>query len=205
MGADFGGADGAFEDGGDFGEGEFLEAGEEEDLAGVAVEAVEGEVEEGVFVAGDGVIAGVGAVVGTIGEVLRIGGDGGGGGFAEVIGGAAAGEVIHPGGEAAVVAVGVAVFQHALEDDLGDVLGGGALTGEFDEKTEERAVVAFEEDAEGVEFAVTDGEHEVVIGEGFGGGGHGVAGLLGFNHECGRMDTNICGLGDHGGGGASLW
>jgi len=205
VGADLGGADGAFEDGGDFGEGEFLKAGEEEDLAGVVVEAVEGEVEEGVVVAGGGVVAGVGAVVGMIGEVLRVSGDGSGGGFAEVVGGAAAGEVIHPGGEAAVVAVGVPVFEHALEDDLRDVLGGGALAGEFDEKAEKGAVVAFEQDAEGVEFAVAHGEHEVVVGERFGGGGHGVARLCGFNHGCGGMNTNICGLGDHGGGKASLW
>jgi len=204
VGADLGGADGALEDGSDFGEREFLEAGQEEDFAVVAIEAVEREVKERMFVAGGGVVAGVGAVVGAFGEVLWIGGDGGGGGFAEVVGGAAAGEVIHPGGEASVVAIGVAVFQHALEDGLRDVFGGGALAGEFDEEAEELAVVAFEEDAERVEFAVAHGEHEIVIGEGFGGGGHGGAGLLGFNHGRGGMDTNICGFGDHGDGGASL-
>src|SRR5690606_36563422 len=63
VGADFGGAGGAFEDRGDFGEGELLEAAEEKDLAGVAIEAAEGHVKERVFVARHGVIAGVGTVV----------------------------------------------------------------------------------------------------------------------------------------------
>ena len=48
----------------------------------------------------------------------------GGVGFAEMVRGAAAREVIHPGGEAAVVAIGVAVFQHPLKNNLGDILGG---------------------------------------------------------------------------------
>ncbi len=47
MRADFGGADGALEDAGDFGEGEPLDAAEEQDLAVAAVEPAEGGVQEG--------------------------------------------------------------------------------------------------------------------------------------------------------------
>lgn len=165
MCADLGGADGAFEDARDFGEREFLEAAQEEHLAIAVIEAAEGGAEEGVVVAGGGGLAGVGAVVGVMMEVGGIGGVGRGVGLAEVVGGAAAGEVIHPGGEAAVVAVGVAVFEHALEDDLGDVLGGGAVAGELDQEAEERAVVPFEEFAERVEPAIPDGEHQGMIGK----------------------------------------
>ncbi len=195
MGADFGGTDGAFEDAGDLGEGEFLETREQEHLASIAVEAVERGTEEGVVVAGGGAFAGVGSLVGVVLEIGGIVGGGCGGGFAEVIGGAAAGELIHPGGEAAFVAVGVAVFQHALEDDLRDILGGGAVTGEFHEETEERALVALEEFAERVEFAGADGEHQRVVGARFGGGVHGD----GINHGRARVKTDFCGGGDHGG------
>ena len=34
------------------------------------------------------------------------------------------------------------VFEHALEDHLGDVLRGGVVTGEFAEKAKERAMMA---------------------------------------------------------------
>ena len=188
MGADFGGADGAFEDGGDLGEGEFLEAGEEEDFAVVVVEVGEGGAEERVVVTIDGVFGGVRGVVGVVVEIGGIGGAGGAVTFSEVIGGAVAGEAIHPGGETAVVAVGVAVFQHALEDGLRDVFGGGAVAGVFDEETKERAVVALEEFAERIEFAVADGEHERVIG------GRGCEGVHGGGESgevsCGRKRMN---------------
>ena len=182
-----------------------MKAAEQEDFAGIAIELAEGDVEECVFVAGDGVVASVRTIVRVVGEVLRIRRDGGGGRFAEVIGGAAAGEVIHPGGEAAVVAIGVAVFEHPLKNGLRDVLGSGALAGEFYEEAKEWAVVAFEENAKRIEFAVADGEHEIVIGERFGGGVHGGASVLEFNHDWARRNTNICGVGDHGVGRASLW
>jgi hypothetical protein len=203
VGADFGGADGAFEDAGNFGEGELLETGEEEDFAVVAVEAGEGGVQERVVVAQGGVVAGVGSVVGVVLEIGGIGGVRGGVRFAEVVGGAAAGEMIHPGGEAAVVAVGVAVFEHPLENGLGDVFGGGVLAGEFDQKTEERAVVALEEFAERVEFAVADGEHQGVVGAWGGGGIHRRSGAGGafFNHGRARMNTDFWIDGDHGDGG----
>ena len=59
-----------------------------------------------------------------------------------MIGGAPAGEVVHPGGEAAVIAIRVAVFEHPLEHRLRDVLGGRAVAGQLGEEAEERAVVA---------------------------------------------------------------
>ncbi len=172
VGADFGGADGAFENAGDFGEREFLKTAEEEDFAIVAIEAGEGSVEEGVIVARGGGFTGVGTVVGVVLEIDGIGGVRGGVGLAEVIRGAAAGEVIHPRGEAAFVAVGMAVFEHALEDDLRDILGSGAVAGKFHEEAEERAMMAFKEFAERVQLTAAHGEHEFVIG----GGGEGVHG-----------------------------
>ena len=193
VGADLGGADGAFEDAGDLGEGEFLEAGEEEDFAVVAVELGEGGVEQGVVVAGGGVVGGVRTLVGVVVEIGGIGGVGGGAGAAEVVGGAAAREVIHPGGEAAVVAVGVAVFEHPLENRLREVLGDGALAGEFDEKAEERAVMALEQLPERVELAVADGQHQGVVGAWFGGGGgvHGGQSAGAINQSGARRNMNF--------------
>lgn len=182
VSADLGGTDGAFEDAGDFGERELLETGEEEDFAVVAIEAGEGGVEEGVIVARRGAIAGIRGLVGVVLQIGGVGRVGRGVGFAEMVGGAAAGEVIHPGRETAVVAIGVAVFEHPLEDGLGDVFGGGAVAGEFHEETEEGAMVALEEFAERVEFAVADGEHQGVIGAWFGGGVHREGAAVNFNH-----------------------
>ena len=131
VGADFGGADGAFEDAGDFGEREFLKTREEQHLADIAIEAGEGGAEECVIVARRRMVRGVGCVVGVFLEVRGVGGVRRGVALAEMIRGAAAGEVIHPGGEAAVVAIGVPVFQHALKHGLHDILGGFALAGVF--------------------------------------------------------------------------
>jgi hypothetical protein len=189
VGADLGGADGALEDAGDFGEGELLEAGEEEDLAILVVEAGEGGVQKSVIVAHGGMLAGEGGLVGVILQVGGIGGVRGGVAAAEVIRGAAAREVVHPRGEAAVVTIGVTVLQHPLKDDLGDVLGGGAVAGQLDEKAKERAVMAFEEFAERVEIAVADGEHQSMIGAWFGSwvhwkGGSAVSdGRVGMNRD----------------------
>ncbi len=191
--ADLGGADGAFEDAGDLGEGEFLETGEEEDLAVVAVELGEGGVQQGVVVACGGVVGGMRRVVGVFVEVGRIGGVGSGPGPAEVIGGTSAGEVIHPGGEAPVVPVGMPVFEHPLENGLREVLGGGPLAGEFDEEAEQGAVVALEELPERVELAVPDGQHQGVVGAWFGGGGgvHGGQSARAINQSGARRNMNF--------------
>ena len=199
MGADFGGADGAFEDAGDFREREFLETAEEQDLAVAMVEMRERGVDQGVIVALLGVGTGVGAIVGVVVEIDRIGGVRGGVGFAEVVGGAATREVIHPGGKAALVTVSVPVFEHPLEYDLGDILGGGAVAGKLDQETEERAVVAFEELAERVELTVAHGEHQSVIGNGSVGvhGGDGVV-WAAVNREGRRIDRNFWSGDEHG-------
>jgi len=111
---------------------------------------------------------------------------------------------MHPGGEAAVVAVGVAVFEHPLEDGLREILGGGALAGEFHQKAEQRAVVAFEQLAERVELAVADGQHEGMVGTWFGGGGgiHGGQGAGAIIRSGARRNMNFVERGDHGGSGA---
>jgi hypothetical protein len=184
----FGCACRALEDGSDLGEREFLKPAQQEDLAGIAVELGQGSVEQGVLVAGRCSVRGVGGAVGVIAQIVRIRGGGGGGRFPEVIRGAAPGQVIHPRGEAAVIAISVPVFQHALENGLRDVLGGAAITGELYEETEERRVMPFEEFAERVEFAVPDSEHQIMIGNGSGRGFHG-SGV--FNHDWRRMNTNI--------------
>lgn len=199
VGADFRGTDGAFENAGDFREGEFLETAEEEDFAVVTIKTGESGVEEGVIVAGGSGFPGVGTVVGVVLEVGGIGGVRGGVGLAEMVGGAAAGEVIHPGGEAAFVAVGVSVFEHALEDDLRDILGGGAVAGELYEEAKERAMMAFKEFAERVQLAAAHGKHEFVIGSGserVHGGDEVVCGLI--SREWKRIDRNIGSGGEHG-------
>ncbi|MCR6654876.1 MAG: hypothetical protein NVV63_03460 [Opitutus sp.] len=123
-----------------------------------------------------------------VAQIVRIGWRGHVRGFAEVIRGTAAGEMIHPRGEAAVVAVGVTVFQHALENRLRDVLRGGAVAGEFDQKAKELPVVPLEELAQRVEFAVAHGEHQIVIGE-LAGSLHG--GVQAFNHARSGMNMEF--------------
>lgn len=116
-----------------------------------------------------------------------------------MIGGAAAREVIHPRRETPFVAVGVAVFEHPLKHRLRDILRRRALAGELYQKAEERAMVALEEFAKGVEFAVADGEHERVVGALFGGGVHGCEGARAFNHGRTRMNMDFFEGGNHGG------
>ena len=131
MGTDLGRADGAFEDARDLGKREFLETAEQQDFAIIVVQPVECDVEQVVFVAGRRPITCVGSVIGVVVQILRINWSGGRGRFAEVIGGAAAGQMVHPCGETPVIAIGVPVLQHPLENDLGDVLGYGTVPGEF--------------------------------------------------------------------------
>lgn len=202
VGADLCGADGALEDAGDFGKGEFLEAGEEEDFAILAVEAGEGGVQKSVIVARGGMIAGERMIVGVMLEIGGIGGVRGGIAPAEVIRGAAAREVIHPGGEAAVVPIGVAVLQHPLKDDLGDVFGGGPVPGELDEEAKERAVMAFKKFSERIEIAVADGNHEGVVGGGFVGGIHWKGGGSAVSVGLVGMNADFFEGGNHGGNGA---
>ena len=81
-----------------------------------------------------------------------------------MIRGAATGQMVHPRGETPVVTIGVTVFQHSLENDLGDVLGHSAVTGEFRKESKERPMMPFEQFAERVEFAVANCEHQFMIG-----------------------------------------
>ena len=198
VGANFRGADRAFENAGDFGEREFLETREQQHFAVIAVEPRQRGVEQRVVVAGGGAVAGVRRIVGVRVQLDRIDRVRRGVGFAEMVGGAAAREVIHPRGEAAVVAIRVAVFEHPLKHRLRDVLGRRAIAGEFHQKSEERSVVALEEFAERIEFAVADGEHERVIGALFGSGVH-RGRLPAFKHGRGRMNTDFFEGGNHGG------
>ncbi len=119
--------------------------------------------EELAIITGCGIRISEGAFIGVVVKVGRIGGSGRFVGFAEMIGGAASGEVIHPGGEVSLIPVGVPVFEHALEDDLGDVLRGRAITGVFSEEAKKRSVVFFEEFSERVEVALAHGEHQFMV------------------------------------------
>lgn len=168
VGADFGGSDGAFENGGDFGEGVALEATEEENLPVIPIEFIQSMTEEFAIIAGGRTDVGEGPIIGVVMKIGGIGGGGGFVGFAEMIGGAASREMIHPRGEFAVVAIGVAVFEHALKDDLSDVFGGGAIPGEFCEEAEKWAVVFLKKFAERIEVALAHGEHQLVVGLGSG-------------------------------------
>ena len=166
MRPDAGGADRALEDAGDLGERELLEAREEEDLAVVAVEAAEGAVKEGMVVPARRGLVGAARLVGVGLQVGGVDADGRRGGLPEMVAGAAAGQVVHPGREAALVPVGVAVLEHPLEHGLGDVLGRGPVAGQLGQVAEEGAVVALEELAHAVQVAVADGEHELMVGKG---------------------------------------
>jgi hypothetical protein len=107
--ADLHRADAAVEQAGDLGVREVLEAVEDEHFAVIGREGGEGFAHQREVVGGLGAGAGVGAFVGDVRQIL------GGEALrqalaaAEVIGGDGAGEVVDPGGELALVAVGVAV------------------------------------------------------------------------------------------------
>ena len=132
------------------------------------------------LVTSDGVIGRVRRAVSVIVEVLRIRGGRGGRGFAEMIRGAAAGEMIHPGGEAAIVAVGMPVLEHPLKNDLGNILSRGAVTDELGKKSEERPVMALEQFAQRIQFPVADREHQFMVRQRFDGCLH--EGRMVFNH-----------------------
>lgn len=200
VGAHFCGAHGTLEDIGDLGEGEFLEAREEEHLAVVALELGEGGMEERVVIARGGAMGGVWRVVRVRVQIERIRGVGSRLALAVVIGGAAPREVVHPSGERPVIAVRVAVLQHALEDDLGDIFACGAVARELHEKAEERAVVALEELSERVELAVTDGQHQGVVGA-LGSGGVHRSRPGAVNRGRMRRNGDFFGSGNHDGGG----
>ena len=112
-----------------------------------------------------------------------------------MIGGTPASEVVHPCRETAIIAIRVTVLQHALENGLRDVFGGGALAGELGKEAEERSVVAFEKLPKGVELAISDREHQIVISERMSSGFHG--GRRVFNHVRRRLRTYFCEFGDH--------
>ncbi len=201
VGPDLGGADRALEDFGDFGEGQLAEAAQEEHLPLPGIEAGERPVKHGPFVARHGLFVSRGAVIRMVLQFRGIGGRRHRRGLAEVIGGRRPGHVVHPRGEPPVVAVGVAVLQHAMEHVLGDVFGGRPVSGQFDQEAEKGAVVAFEQLAERVEIAVADGQHQGVIGK-----------RVGAVHVCGprssrglgRLHWDFDGIGDHGDPGAWL-
>jgi hypothetical protein len=103
-----------------------------------------------------------------------IGGLTGGLVFSEMVRGDLSGEVIDPGGEPALVAVGVPVFEDAIEYELDQVLACRAVAGVAHKKAVQRAMVPFEELAELVDLASADGYHEFVVGEWVHGGRHGI-------------------------------
>ncbi len=164
------GADRGVEQAGDFLVFEILEAREDEHFAVVVRQAGERGAEEREVVGVGGARVGRGVGVGMLVQVGRIGGGGRGGVFAEMIGGDLAGEMVDLGGEFALVAVGVAVFEDAIEDDLHEVFADGRLVGQAREETVERPVVALEKFAEPGDVTRAHGQHEFVV-VGFHGGG----------------------------------
>lgn len=192
---------GTLEDAGDLGERELLEPRQKKDLPVIPVEAAKRPVKEGVVVPADGGLVGAARLVRVLLEVGRVDRDRGGRGPAKMVGGAAPREMVHPRREAALVAVGMAVFEHPLEYDLGDVFGRHAVARELCEVAVERPVVALEELAHAVEVAVAHGEHELMV-KGRGAGFHGWA-LAPVNPGRLRMHRDFCG-GCHGWGAAWL-
>jgi len=87
-----------------------------EQLALLERQRAERAAHEGEVVGLRGLFGGVRRVVGHLVQVVGlVETDGGVGVFAEVVGGDLAGEMVDPGGELALVAVGVPVFQDAVE------------------------------------------------------------------------------------------
>ena len=166
MDADLGGAGGDVEQTGDLVVRQVLETVQDEDLALVVGEVLQGVLHDREVVSAGGLFVGGGrVVVGEAGKISRIGGRGMARAAAVVIGGDAATEVVEPGAEFSFVAVGVAVFEDALEDDLHEILGGVGGTNEPGKKAVERAVVTLKEVAEPGEFAGAHGKHQVMVAD----------------------------------------
>ena len=140
-------------------------------------------MEPGGVVGRDGLLGGVRRLVGHGVKIVRVGGDGRGAAAAEMVGSDLAGDVVDPGGEPALVTVGVPVFENAVEHELDEILAGGAVARVPHEKAVERAVVAFKELAELVDLARAHGDHEFVVSEGVHGWWRGI------NHGRGRLNT----------------
>ena len=164
VGADFRGTDGAFEDVGYFRKRQFLEAGEKKDFTVIVVKAGQRGMQQRVIVMRRRALRRVRRLVRVLVQMRGIGCVGRVGRCPEMIGGTASREMIHPRGEATVIAIRVTVLQHALKNGLGDVFGRGAVSGQLHEKAKQRSVMALEEFAKGVELAVADGEHQRMIG-----------------------------------------
>lgn len=130
-----------------------------------------------------------------VAEILWVSRRGRRGRFSEMIGRTTAGEMIHPRGEATVIAIGVPIFQHALKYCLRDVFGGRAIAGEFYEKPKQPPMVAFKELAQRVQFSVAHSQHQVVIGKGCCSSGFHGSGV--FNHERRRLNMYFWKVGDH--------
>lgn len=175
MGADLGRSDGALQDAGNLRERKFLEAGEQQHLAILMVELGEGRVEQRLVIARRGVLAGVRSVVHVVVKLRRVGGVRRGVGPAEMICGTSTCQMVHPRREAPVVAIGVAVLQHPLEDRLRHILGSRSIAGELQEKAKELAMMPLEKIAQRIELAVAHGQHQRMVGPVFGGSIHGGA------------------------------
>ena len=73
VGANLGGAGGAFEDVGNLRKREFLKTAEQQDLAIIVVQSAQCDLEQGLFVASGGAIACVGSVVSVVVQILWVG------------------------------------------------------------------------------------------------------------------------------------
>jgi cephalosporin-C deacetylase len=200
VGADLDGSDRAIEEAGDFLVFEMLQAGEHQDLALFQGQAGEGEAQMHHLLGGGRLFGRRGFVIRLVMQVGRISGGGGGGVLAEVIGGHLARQVVDPRGEFTFVAVGVPVFENAVEDNLHQVLAGGRLVGQAHEKPVQAPVVALEEFTKLPDFSGTHGDHEFMVGGGFHDGGEANRGGSGVNSELrdrgeehGKWSWAVCG------------
>ena len=164
MDADLGGAGGDVEQTGDLVVRQVLETVQDEDLALVVGEVLQGVLHDREVVSAGGLFVGGGrVVVGEAGKISRIGGRGMARAAAVVIGGDAATEVVEPGAELSLVAVGVAVFEDALEDDLDEIFGRIRVAGETSQKAKEGAMMPFEQVAKPRKLTGSHGEHQIVV------------------------------------------
>src|SRR5215472_7927232 len=74
-----------------------------------------------------------------------------------------AGDVKHPGPEAAVVAKRVAILQHPEKDILNQILRRRPVAGYADEEVEESAMIPIEKFAQSFDVAVADGHHQALV------------------------------------------
>jgi hypothetical protein len=76
-------------------------------------------------------------------------------------------DLMEPGDQRRLDAVGMPVLQNAEEDVLDEIFGRRPVVQHPREEAEQRPVMAFEEDAQAIQIAIPDGKHQRFVADHF--------------------------------------